>query len=201
MAPRPDVSDERKNQIVEAAMNVFSRLGFNKARMDDIANESGLSKGALYWYFKSKDEIIGAILGNMVNRELDELKQFIQTEGSASVRLHHVVEIVLQDMQHMKRWMPLLYELYALALRNIYTRNVFKEYFRNYTFVLASIIEQGIENGEIRPINAKDLAIAMAATLEGSLLVYVYDPEKVDFERNMQASLQFLLDGVLIKQA
>ncbi len=201
MAPRPDVSDERKNQIVEAAMNVFSRLGFNKARMDDIANELGLSKGALYWYFKSKDEIIGAILGYMVNRELDELKQFIQTEGSAAVRLHHVVELVLQDMQHMKHWMPLLYELYALALRNIYTRNVFKEYFRNYTFVLTSIIEQGIENGEIRPVSAKDLAIAMAATLEGSLLVYVYDPENVDFERNMQASLQFLLDGVLIKQA
>jgi len=56
MSPRPDVSEERKNQILDAAGKVFARLGFQKTRMDDIVEESGLSKGTLYWYFKSKDE-------------------------------------------------------------------------------------------------------------------------------------------------
>ena len=62
LSPRPDVSDERKNQILQAATNVFSRLGFHKARMDDIVEESGLSKGTLYWYFKSKDDIVSALI-------------------------------------------------------------------------------------------------------------------------------------------
>ena len=53
MAPRPDVSEERRNQILEAATTVFARLGFHRARMDDIVQEARLSKGALYWYFKS----------------------------------------------------------------------------------------------------------------------------------------------------
>ncbi|HET7081061.1 MAG TPA: helix-turn-helix domain-containing protein, partial [Chloroflexia bacterium] len=57
MSPRPDVSEERKNQILDAAAAVFSRLGFHEARMDDIVRESGLSKGTLYWYFTSKDAI------------------------------------------------------------------------------------------------------------------------------------------------
>jgi len=201
MAPRPDVSDERKSQIIEAAMNVFSRLGINKARMDDIADESGLSKGALYWYFKSKDEIIAAILGSIVDRELDALKIFIEQEGSAAARLNHIIELVQQDMKRMKRWLPLLYEFYALALRSIRTRNVFTEYFRNYTFVLASIIEQGIQRGEIRPVDANDFAVAMVATLEGTFLVYVYDPENIDIERSLQTSLGFLLESVLIKPA
>ncbi len=201
MAPRPDVSDERKSQIVEAAMKVFTRLGINKARMDDIADESGLSKGALYWYFKSKDEIIAAILGSIVDRELDELRVFIQREGSAAARLNHIIAIVQQDMQGMQRWLPLLYDFYALALRNPRTRNVFTEYFRNYTAVLIPIIEQGIEQGEIRPIDARAFAIAMVATLEGSFLVYVYDPEKVDLGESMQTTLGFLLSGVLTRSA
>ena len=45
MSPRPDVSEERRNQILEAAMAVFARQGFEQARMDDIAQEVGLSKG------------------------------------------------------------------------------------------------------------------------------------------------------------
>ena len=61
MAARRDVSAERKNQILDAAMVVFARSGFHEARMDDIVQESGLSKGTLYWYFKSKEEIITAI--------------------------------------------------------------------------------------------------------------------------------------------
>lgn len=58
MAPRPDVSEERKTQILTAATKMFTEHGFAEARMDDIAVESGLSKGALYWYFESKDAII-----------------------------------------------------------------------------------------------------------------------------------------------
>lgn len=51
MSPRPDVSEERKNQILEAAIAVFARLGFQQTRMDDIAEQAGLCKGALYLYY------------------------------------------------------------------------------------------------------------------------------------------------------
>jgi len=57
MSPKHDVSEERKSQILDAAMDTFSEMGFHKARMSDIAETSGLSKGSLYWYFDSKDSI------------------------------------------------------------------------------------------------------------------------------------------------
>ena len=62
MSPKPDVSDERKYQILNAAEQVFTKKGLDLARMDDIAEETGLSKGTLYLYFKSKDDLIIAIL-------------------------------------------------------------------------------------------------------------------------------------------
>jgi AcrR family transcriptional regulator len=87
MSPRPDVSEERRSQILEAALKVFARLGLDKARMDDIVSESGLSKGAIYWYFKSKDEIIAAILDSLFNREMQELETLNAREGPVYERL------------------------------------------------------------------------------------------------------------------
>ena len=75
MSPRPDVSEERKDQIIQAAINVFTRRGIHQARMDDIVTETGLSKGTLYWYFKSKDDIIVAISDMLFGHELQKLEK------------------------------------------------------------------------------------------------------------------------------
>ena len=69
MSPKPDVSDERKDQIMNAAEEVFAQKGFSDARMDDIAEETGLSKGTLYLYYKSKDDLIIAILDRIFQHE------------------------------------------------------------------------------------------------------------------------------------
>ena len=79
---------DRRNHILDAAMSVISRLGFHEARMDDIAQEAGLSKGVLYLYDKSKDAIIGAILRYMFAGELRQFTKLREQEGSASWRSH-----------------------------------------------------------------------------------------------------------------
>ena len=77
MVARTDLSATRKNQILDAAMTVFARSGFHEARMDDIVQESGLSKGTLYWYFKSKEEIIFEFYAAALRQ--DSVRQFIKT--------------------------------------------------------------------------------------------------------------------------
>ncbi|MBC8402800.1 MAG: TetR/AcrR family transcriptional regulator, partial [Candidatus Marinimicrobia bacterium] len=49
--------DQRRKQILEAALDVIVEKGYEKSRIDDIARVSGLSKGAIYWYYKSKKEV------------------------------------------------------------------------------------------------------------------------------------------------
>jgi AcrR family transcriptional regulator len=117
MSPRPDVSKERTKQILEAAMKVFSRAGFQKASMDDIVAESGLSKGALYWYFKSKDEIIAGILDYMFAREVADIRALPEAEGSAHDRLLRFAQLTLAEVRQMTHLLPITYEFYTLALR------------------------------------------------------------------------------------
>lgn len=73
MSPRPDVSEEGRNQIPEAAITVFAQQGFDEARMDDVAQEAGLSKGALYLGYTSMDATIAAIMQLLFPRVMSRL--------------------------------------------------------------------------------------------------------------------------------
>jgi len=196
MSPRPDVSAERKKQILDSAMIVFSRKGFHQARMDDIVKQSGLSKGTIYWYFSSKDVIITQILDNLFERELASLGELQNEEGSASDRLLKFMRISFNDLLQMLEHMPLIYEFYAFALREKSIRNALKKYFRSYVELLIPIIQQGIDSGEFRTINAGETAIAASAIFEGTILLWVYDPETVDLDRSMETGFRLFLNGL-----
>ena len=196
MSPRPDVSAERKKQILDSAMIVFSRKGFHQARMDDIVIQSGLSKGTIYWYFSSKDVIITQILDNLFERELASLGEIQNEEGSASERLLKFMRFSLNDLMPMLKHMPLTYEFYAFALREETVRNALKKYFRSYVELLIPIIQQGIDFGEFRTINPGETAIAASAIFEGTILLWVYDPETVDLDRSMETGFRLFLNGL-----
>jgi AcrR family transcriptional regulator len=196
LSPRPDVSEERKQQILQAAMAVFARLGLSEARMDDIVEESGLSKGALYWYFDSKDAIIGAILDSMFEREFADLKPILGGDGTVSERLYQFMDYTMKEVKRMFSLLPLAYEFYALAFRQKVVRQAIEKYFRQYVALLEPAIQEGIQQGEFRQVDAKDAVMALGAIVEGTILLWVYDAKAVDLEHHGKASLQLLLDGL-----
>jgi len=196
MSPRPDVSEERRTQILEAAMAVFAQKGFNQARMDDIAQEAGLSKGALYLYYKSKDAIISAILQFFFSRAIKKLQGFLESEEQLSVReqLLRLNQYYIAEMKWMVSLLPLSFEFYAVAARQRTVRQFLKQYFKDYREVLADLVQRGIDRGEFRPIRAERVAIA--ALYEGLALLWLVDPDATQWEQTGESSLLLLLDGL-----
>jgi AcrR family transcriptional regulator len=196
MSPRPDVSDERKTQIINAAEGVFTEKGFDQARMDDIAEETGLSKGTLYLYFKSKDELIIAILDRMFQREFKQFDNLNLTEMSASDAIWKITDLLAKDMVSLQRLIPIVYQFLALAFRNKHVQQALKRYINQYVDVLVPIIQRGIDSGEFRPGDAREVAIAMGAVIEGTLLLWVYDRSLVHPEYHIHSGMKLLLEGV-----
>ncbi|MFQ5616077.1 MAG: TetR/AcrR family transcriptional regulator [Anaerolineales bacterium] len=196
MSPRPNVTVKRTNQIIEAAMMVFARLGFNKARMDDVAEEAGLSKGALYLYFKSKDALIRAILENFLARELAHAREVVDSDHSAAEKLDLFTEIMLSDFKKMQPLMSIYFEFMALAMRRKAVKEVIREFFQDFMGILEPIIEQGIEAGEFHPVNVQEAALAVGALFEGTILLWVYNSELVDLEKHVKSSVRLLLEGL-----
>jgi len=196
MSPRPDVSDERKTQILNAAESVFTKKGFDEARMDDIAEKTGLSKGTLYLYFKSKDDLIIAILDRIFKREFRQLENLKESETSSSDAIWKLTDLVTKDIIDILRLIPILYGFLALAFRNKYVQRALKEYENRYLNILIPIIQQGIDSGEYRQVNAGEVAIAAFAIIEGTLLLWVYDKSIIDPERHIRSGMKLLLEGV-----
>jgi AcrR family transcriptional regulator len=199
MSPKPDVSEERKDQIMNAAEEVFSQKGFSDARMDDIAEETGLSKGTLYLYYKSKDDLIIAILDRIFRREFRVFENLDYTSMSATDAVWAFVETTAKDVKMMMRLLPITYEFMGLAFRNKFVQKTFKTYLNHYLDILIPIIQHGIDSGEFRPADAKEVAIAMGAILEGTLLLWVYDNSLIEPEIHLRSGIKLLLEGVQAK--
>ena len=95
MSPRPDVSEERKTQNLNTAEQVFIKKGLDEARMDDIAEETGLSKGTLTLYFKSQDQLIFSILERVFQGLFKQQDICPECQSSAKEAIHMNMPIPL----------------------------------------------------------------------------------------------------------
>lgn len=160
----------RRAQILKAAQSCFGKTGYHKTKMDDIVRASGLSKGALYWHFKSKDEIFLALF-DQYDREIfaawDDL-----SDGHSLETLRIESEIVLNALigDHS------LVELWSEFLKHPLARERFAAIYESSRERLGRTIEKGIERGEIAPCEARHAAAMLTAVIEGLLLQTLADP-------------------------
>ncbi|MFO8037022.1 MAG: TetR/AcrR family transcriptional regulator [Anaerolineales bacterium] len=196
MSPKPDVSEKRKKQIINAAQKVFSELGFHEARMSDIAEESGLSKGTLYLYFESKDEIILNLLDKLFETELRALRKLIDQDASAEDRVLQYTERVIDDMVSMQAWMPIAFEFISLAFHRETVQEVLRSYFQEHMKTVKAIVAQGCQRGEFKDIDPEEAAIALGAVLEGTPLLWVYDQKTVDIPSHIRSGVHLILNGL-----
>ena len=199
MSPKPDVSEKRIKQILEAATDVFLKKGFSKARMDDIAARARLSKGTLYLYFKSKDAIITALLDRILQHEMRDIN--ITLNGAtAEERLLHFANSLANNLHSWMQVIPVAYEFLGLIFRNKLVQKSFRQYLNTYLDLVVPVIQEGIENGEFINVNPKEIALALGAIFEGTILLWVYDAEAVDLEKQVDSGIRLLMNGIKTKQ-
>lgn len=164
--------------------------------MDDIADRTGLSKGTLYLYFKNKHDLMVAILERALQNELNGVEGITATATDAETALRDFVDAVIGDIQVVTRLMPISYNFISMAFRNRYVQRSLKKYLRRYIDALIPIIRSGVDSGEFRPLDPKETAIAVAAVVEGTMLLWVYDRSVVDPARHIRSGLDGMLRGL-----
>jgi AcrR family transcriptional regulator len=192
----PDASELRRNQILDAAMPVFARLGFEHARMDDIVEASGLSKGALYWYFKSKEEIITGILRRLFTTDIEQLRGLLESEGTVRERLLLLTRFRVAGLKRLADLLPILVEFYAMTVREGRVREFIGEYFGSFRELLVDLIQQGIDRGEFRPVSTVETAVTLSAIYEGLTIHWLINPKVVEWDSIGEGSVRLLLEGL-----
>ena len=90
--------DEKSGTIAEAAAGLFMQYGFSRVTMDDIARASGMSRPALYQYFRNKRDIYRAIVSWKLGDALEKIRHALDGQGAPGERIHAAIKSGIFDM-------------------------------------------------------------------------------------------------------
>ncbi len=173
--------EERRQQILDAALRCFSRDGFHATTTADIVRESGLSQGALYLYFATKDDIVVALADDRHQGEVF-LNALAKSEQDPIAGLMLLVELYGKTLGDQRRadMRRVGIQGWAEALRNPRIHASLLEGFSAVRAAIAELIECGRRTGQIRPdVDPDAAARTLIAAFQGLVLQLAWD-EPVD---------------------
>ena len=197
MTPRPDVSAERRTQIIEAALACFTSKGYNNTTMDDIVAASGLSKGSLYWYFKSKDELFAEAIMSVFMSVSQEAFAALEQCTTASDKLRAIAQTTADFSKEIEGFFGLFLEFWASSPRREEAGQFWVGMLVQYKDIIVEIVKEGISNGEFKPVEAEELVWAMMAAYDG-LAAYAMLIPGIDLDQTSQVFVETLLRGLAI---
>ena len=83
--------EDRPAEITEAAMHTFAEKGYASTRVEEVARRAGVSKGLLYLYFKTKEDLFKAVVKNVVVRRIDALVEIVESTDLAAEESLYVI--------------------------------------------------------------------------------------------------------------
>lgn len=191
----------KARRILDAAASVFSRNGYSEGRMDDVAEEAGVSKGGLYLHFKSKEELFDALVGHLVGLEARKLAAARAAEGPVAERLVTFFHEYARDMAGMEKLFPVIMEVYARAARHATVRHMLQRYVDGYAPELSALIAEGVEKGEFRDVDPDEVAIQLIGLLEGLAMMWGLLGDRAPLPETADHAVRLILDGMLARPA
>ena len=157
MVERISAVEDKRRQLLDAAVRVFARKGFYASRVGDIAEEAGVAHGLLYHYFRSKDQVLEAVFHENWSLLIARIESVEETDEPSADQLRHIAAIVLRTWLHLP-------DVVRVVIQEFGRSPELAERIGELTLPIDAIqrvIVRGIERGEFR----KDVDPVFAATV------------------------------------
>lgn len=172
--------EETRRKLLGAAFEVFSERGIAGTSLGEVAAAAGLTKGAVYSNFRSKDDLVLTLMGehavDRVTQDVDALNGDLTPVQAA----HRVGIVLMRELRSDAGWHRLLAEYAVMAHRDPGGTADLRSRRRNVRATVATALEQVIETcGLILPMSAADFAVVILALSNGLALEADLEPDGV----------------------
>lgn len=158
MSTNNEISGKRKEKILEAALLCFNKKGYHKTSIDDIALNGKISKGGIYYHFKSKEELFLKLFNFRLNRYTEQLKAYIQEESDPVKRIRILIQKWGLILKENEDFFKFCMEFSSMGAREKEIRKEMTSFYRSSVEIFRQIIEDGISIGEFENIDAEKIA-------------------------------------------
>jgi AcrR family transcriptional regulator len=190
-------SEETRAQILQTALGLFSKNGYPATGVAEICRAAGVSKGAFYHHFPSKQAVFQALLEDWLdhlNRTMTGLLDGASDVPTGLLRLVTVMGPVFHDASGQ---LPMFLEFWTQSSRDPILWQTAIAPYHNFEAMFASAIEKGIAEGSLRPVDARAAAQTLMALAIGVILQGVMDPNGAAWDEVAQQGIGLLLHSLL----
>jgi AcrR family transcriptional regulator len=181
MTTRPKLTQKRRTQMLEAAMEVIAERGLCDTRIADVAGRAGLSPALVLYYFGSKESLLTEALAYA--EDLFSIEAFRELTGleSASERLVRLIELACPPVvqREADEYWTLWVELWSRALRNDEAARKREALERRWRNTIAEVVREGQRSGDFGPCDPERFATYLSALMDGLALQVLFDDPAV----------------------
>jgi len=191
--------DLRKDQILDAALTVLVQNGYEGSRMDDVVSESQLSKGAIYWYYKSKKAMYLDLVNFWVIRYSATINHLVENDQAAPDQLKSLFNYFIDQYESDPDPFIALTEFWSMAQKDDDFRAKLQKVYSQFLEVLEKIIAKGVKDGDFKKLDIRITAMSIMLNVESINWFTLFDTHGVSARDYIQTISDFILAGLLKK--
>jgi AcrR family transcriptional regulator len=189
-------ADQRRGQMVAAALEVISERGYADTRIADVAERAGISPALVIYYFKTKDLLLTEAIRHYEDTWYAEGQRRMAQLTTATARIEEIVamnclpEAAPQPAGSWQLWL----DFWAQAARNAEVAAVRRKSDERWRDEISSLVLAGQESGEFAGVDASGFAICLSSLLDGLTIQVALEDPVVDPVGAFELSMQFVAD-------
>lgn len=187
--------EQRKQEIIENAREVFAKRGYYNTNLSDISKSCGMGRTTIYQYFKNKDEIFYYTVGNTLADIQEKVENIVEDDSLNFIeKLKQLVFELASEYEHNYIFV-LLAEIWIIVKReNNEIQKSIKEHTEKLKMSIKRLIMEGIEAKEIKPIDSESMADTIYSFIE-SFTFQMLSSNNKDVQSRID-SVNTLIDGL-----
>jgi len=183
-----------KDLIIETANTIFSRFGFKKTTMSDIANAIHKAKSSIYYYFNSKEEIFKSIVEKESLQMKHELNKAIERETTPEKKLRTYVITRIKVLNRLVNYYNALKDEYLE--RHDFIRKIREEHLKDEINIIKRILTEGMRTGQFEIKNLDLTAMSIFSALKGLEYPMIIEGKCNEIEKSIDSLLDILFNGI-----
>jgi AcrR family transcriptional regulator len=186
---------ETRQRLLDAALSVFARNGYERATVDEIVREAGFSKGAFYVHFESKEDLFWAILEARIEAQQSALRQALDPNQPIVVNQRRLFKAVFALDKQDPSWRAVVAEFAAHAARNQKVRQRLGQLYERWHRFTVEILHAGQELGHVRrDLEVEFMASVTMALIEGAMMQSRLAPPHIRLDKYAEPLAQLIAD-------